>query len=151
MLFSRGNKKLPKETLIWNLPSGKTCPSSTPLCTKWCYAKKAERLYPNVLPSRIKKFKFSKSVNFVKNVIKELTSYKFNWEQVRIHESGDFYSQKYLNDWFKIINKFNNKIFYCYTKSYQLDWSNYQNSFILTDDAGFRVIELIFYKKFTWN
>jgi hypothetical protein len=36
-------------------------------------------------------------------------------------------------------------------KTYQLDWSNYQNSFILTDDAGYRVVGLVFFKKITWN
>jgi hypothetical protein len=36
-------------------------------------------------------------------------------------------------------------------KSYQLDWSQFQNSFILTNDAGYRVIELVFYKKISWN
>jgi len=36
-------------------------------------------------------------------------------------------------------------------KTYQLDWSMYQNSFILTDDAGYRIIDLVFYKKFSWR
>jgi len=35
-------------------------------------------------------------------------------------------------------------------KTYQLDWMKYRNSFILTDDAGFRVINLIFFKKISW-
>ena len=33
----------------------------------------------------------------------------------------------------------------------EIDWQQYQNSFILTNDNGYRVINLIFFKKLTWN
>ena len=35
-------------------------------------------------------------------------------------------------------------------KSFQIDWSQYQNSFILTTDPGYRIINLIFFKKVSW-
>ena len=63
----------------------------------------------------------------------------------RKKETNTLYTVNALNE---IIRAVNNGIL---DKTYQLDWSNYQNSFILTDDAGFRVIELTFFKKFTWN
>ncbi len=63
----------------------------------------------------------------------------------RKKETNTLYTVNALN---QVIRTVNNGVL---DKTYQLDWSNYQNSFILTDDAGFRVIELTFYKKFTWN
>ncbi len=63
----------------------------------------------------------------------------------RKKETNTLYTVNALNE---VIRTVNNGVL---DKTYQLDWSNYQNSFILTDDAGFRVIELTFYKKFTWN
>lgn len=49
-VFSRGNRKLPKSTLIANLTSAEHCPScQLGFCklSKICYAKKCERIYPN--------------------------------------------------------------------------------------------------------
>lgn len=135
MIFSKGNRKLPKTTAIWNLPSGLTCPKSTIECRKWCYANKAEKMYPNVLPFRIKNFKLTKQPNFKEILIKELKQLK-GIKQIRIHESGDFYNQKYLNDWITIAKTFSDKIFYAYTKSYHLNFKERPKNFIilLSDD-----------------
>lgn len=130
-LLMRGNKKLPKSTLIWNLPSGLTCIGMTKECQKYCYAKKAERMYPQVLPFRLRNYNISKLKNFTDIIINYLCNLKDNWDTIRIHESGDFYSQEYLDKWFKIINKFNNKIFYAYTKSFQLNFKDKPNNFII--------------------
>jgi len=35
-------------------------------------------------------------------------------------------------------------------KSFQIDWTHYQNSFILTNDNGYRVISLVFVKRISW-
>lgn len=125
-----GNRKLQNgeniRFIIWNLPAQKTCPFATELCKKSCYAKKAERIYPQVLPSREKNFTDSLSADFVENMIftieKELNSKKYNNKQVvfRIHESGDFYNLEYTQKWLDIARHFenNNKIvFLAYTKS----------------------------------
>jgi hypothetical protein len=135
MIFSLGNRKLPNTTAIWNLPSGKTCPMATEQCKKWCYAKKAEKLYPQVLPFRERNLKLSQQDDFIKLVNKELSQVK-NIKQVRIHESGDFYNQQYLNKWIKIAKTNPNIIFYAYTKCYHFNYLNRSKNFIvlLTDD-----------------
>ena len=49
-VFSYGNSKLPKSTLIVNLSSAENCPSrKRGLCEieDKCYARKCERIYPN--------------------------------------------------------------------------------------------------------
>jgi hypothetical protein len=63
----------------------------------------------------------------------------------RKKESNTLYTVNALNE---IICHVNNGVL---DKSYQLDWSNYQNSFILTDESGYRVIGLAFYKKISWT
>jgi hypothetical protein len=63
----------------------------------------------------------------------------------RKKETNTLYTVNALNE---VIRTVNNGVL---DKTYQLDWSKYQNSFILTDDAGYRVVGLVFFKKITWN
>lgn len=125
-----GNKKLRNTDkvrfIIWNIPSIVTCPYRTALCEKNCYAKKAEAVYPDVLPSREKNFVASRSDNFVDNMIftleAELSTKKYEGKKVivRIHESGDFYNKAYTDKWLDIARHFvsnKNVIFQAYTKS----------------------------------
>jgi len=63
----------------------------------------------------------------------------------RKKETNTLYTVNALNE---VIRAVNNGVL---DKTYQLDWAQYQNSFILTNDAGYRVIELVFYKKVSWN
>lgn len=127
--MQKGNRKLPTNTLIWNLPSGKTCPKATKECVKHCYAKKAERLYPQVLPFREINYNLSKDKNFSEIIESELATTDF--KQIRVHESGDLYSQSYFNKWIDIANKVKNKIVYAYTKNYSLNLSDKPKNFIL--------------------
>jgi hypothetical protein len=63
----------------------------------------------------------------------------------RKKETNTLYTVNALNE---VIRTVNNGVL---DKTYQLDWSVYQNSFILTDDTGYRVIDLIFFKRISWN
>ena len=128
MYIGNGNLSM-KNVFTWNLPSKLTCPNSTELCRKSCYAVKAERPYrPNVLPSRMDNWNCSMKESFpedMKAIIKgkTLTSKSFTG-YFRIHESGDFYNQKYLDDWKLICSYFKRIKFLAYTKSFDLDFSN---------------------------
>ena len=124
MYISDGNKKIDKACKVWNLPTtvcfgkGKQC--------KGCYAKKAEYLYPAVMPCRTNNLKASVKSSFVFLMNLKL---KFTRKTLfRIHESGDFYSQVYLNKWVEIcIN--NPKInFYGYSKKFDTLDFNLLNS-----------------------
>ena len=124
-----GNRKLKNSNkirfIIWNLPAEKTCPFSTENCRKSCYAKKAERLYPQCLASREKNFADSLKSDFVENMIytieTELATAKYKNKHVvfRIHESGDFYNLEYMAKWVAIAEHFLNNpqiTFLAYTK-----------------------------------
>lgn len=125
-----GNKKLQNtENVlfgIFNLPAVKTCPFATEHCKASCYARKAERIYPSVLPCRENNFEESKKDTFVVDIIsqieKKLESKKAQGKKVlfRIHESGDFYNREYTNKWVQIAKHFENDeriVFLAYTKS----------------------------------
>jgi len=63
----------------------------------------------------------------------------------RKKETNTLYTVNALNG---VIKSLNNGVI---DKSFQLDWSIYQNSFILTDDSSYRIIDLLFFKKIVWN
>ena len=126
---SHGNTKLvsTEETafLIWNLPAVKTCPNRTPHCEELCYARKAEELYKDCLPSRIRNFKDSRDPAFITRMILTIMiRYQYMRSEklvVRIHESGDFYNQRYTSAWLEIAAFFANNPdikFIAYTKSF---------------------------------
>lgn len=126
-----GNKKLINNSkvrfMIWNLPSVITCPYATEHCKGSCYATKAERVYPQVKPSRRKNFEESRKDDFVANMIYTIETYarrkSFKGKKIvfRIHESGDFYNKVYAMSWLKIASHFDNSdidiVFMAYTKS----------------------------------
>jgi len=125
--ISQGNRRMKIPT--FSLPAEKTCPSATTLCKKHCYAKKAERVYPNVLPSRERNLMDSKKDSFVykmSDIIKKRTS-----PYIRIHESGDFYNQIYLDKWFRICRLNPDKMFMVYTQRYDLNFSHKPNNLIV--------------------
>ena len=123
-VLQAGNKKLSRDILIFNLPPGKSCLNCKE-CYKTCYARKAYKQYPNVRiswnynldiaknnPDKL----FNSIVNQLKNTKKDI---------IRIHSSGDFFSQDYIDLWEKIIKSFPDKKFYVYTKVNKLlDFSN---------------------------
>ena len=123
MDYSVGNLKIGKDTLILNMGSAKDCPSKKlGLCKiANCYAFKAEYLYPNVLPFRMRQADYWLSNDAV--TIAEDISYvwKFNNSRniplkfVRINEVGDLYSHKCLTKLIHIAKMLPNIVFYTYT------------------------------------
>ena len=128
--LTKGNHKLPKETLNFSLPPIKTCPFSTPECRKWCYANKAYKQYPAVRTAWENNFTISLSNIFVEKVKEKINTFK-KWNQLRIMVSGDFYNQQHLKDWCEIAKAYPNKVFYAYTKNHTLDLKDKPENFIL--------------------
>lgn len=128
LIVSRSNKKLVPNAetafIIWNLPAKRTCPGSTAMCRKFCYAVKAETAYPDCLPSRVRNWDLSKQADFVDRMTFTILDIRNGCRAknliVRIHESGDFYSLEYANAWLEIARRCaGEKIkFIAYTKSF---------------------------------
>lgn len=135
--ISKGNDKLSNTDnynfYIFNLPSLITCPNSTELCRKTCYAKSAENMFKLVKNSRNRNLEESRKDTFIEDMVNiiryEIDSKKNKNKTIifRLHESGDFYSQQYLEKWIKISNEFKNEniVLQAYTKS--IDYFRYIN------------------------
>lgn len=109
-----------KRVLNFSLPAYKTeegktvCPFAKD-CIKYCYAQKGNYRYPSVQKGLNKRYKLSKTDEFVPMM--NATILLERPTHVRIHDSGDFYSVKYLNKWIQIAKDNKDVIFYAYTKS----------------------------------
>lgn len=141
--FSTGNAKLSRQTLIFNLPAGRTCPGAmfcksfavvTPEGRKIqdgehtefrCFAASAEVQYDGVFYNRADNLQQVveqiKSGNLAEFLNRELhKNLKPRHTRVRIHESGDFFSATYLQAWVMVAMANPSLDFYCYSKSLNL-------------------------------
>jgi len=112
--LSEGNSKL-VNMLIFSLPAVQSCLNSS-TCAKSCYAMKAQRMYPNTEVSRSTNLYLYQHhrTELFDLIVAQISKTKKT--TVRIHESGDFVSQEYVNFWLDIVAMFPNVKFYAYTK-----------------------------------
>jgi hypothetical protein len=133
--WTMGNAKLVKTSgesyrvLGFGIPAdysfegGNTCPAAN-ACRGVCYAKQGRYLMANVRDARMHNFNLFQSrgkLGFIGDAIADLTRLVKRYNVVRLHDSGDFFSQDYLDAWKAIACAFPNTIFYAYTKSLHLD------------------------------
>ena len=98
--------------------SGKlTCPFADK-CVKYCYAQKGAYSWGNVKPAFEKRYELTKTEEFVDLISDEIRRKKVDF--LRVHDSGDYYSRKYRDKWFTIMNRFPHVKFYSYTNSIPL-------------------------------
>ena len=122
MAYTKKNTYYTGTVYEWNLPTGWTCPSAKECLVKVdkltgkmdnksnaykCYSASAER-FPGVRTSRWNNLEQSKD---------SLPPLPKNCKSVRIHSSGDFYSQEYFNKWIDFCNDNKDVEFWAYTKS----------------------------------
>ena len=125
-----GNSKLAKSILIFDLPAVKTCPNCS-ACASTCYAVKTERRWRNVAHWRDYNLELVKKdlegdTKLLRMLCAQLSKEKPKY--VRIHSSGDFFSQAYLDWWEAIAWTFPKTTFYAYTKMYcALDFKSFAN------------------------
>lgn len=142
--WTRGNSKLEKlGTVGFGLPAFesadgfKVCPKAG-ACAAICYARQGNYNFSNVKAARefnlaivrasVADFK-AKAMSDLRNMRKVST--------VRIHDSGDFFSQEYLDAWYDVARAFPNLVFYAYTKSLHLDlWTRKPRNFRITQSEG---------------
>lgn len=148
--WTEGNAKLHKtgRVLGYGIPADysfivdgvrmNTCPGAS-ACRGVCYAKQGSYAWPTVKAARAHNLEHFLSVGaerFAADAIEDLARYVKRYEIVRIHDSGDFFSQDYLNAWIKIASAFPTTRFYCYTKSFHLDWSRTPPNLAVTQSMG---------------
>lgn len=94
-----------------------TCPFADK-CVKYCYAQKGAYIWGNVKPAFERRYEATKQDDFVEIMIEEIVKKKVDY--LRIHDSGDYYSNEYIYKWFAIANALPHVRFYSYTKSIPL-------------------------------
>lgn len=117
--FSLGNVKIGDNVAVTKLKEIFTCLDCKD-CKKDCYAKDASDLRPTV--NNYRWFMTYMAINHLETykawLIEDLKKIAHKIKYVRIHESGDFFSQAYVNMWVDIIKMFPEiDKFYFYTKS----------------------------------
>ena len=123
MGFSKKTNYYTGTVYEWNLPTGWTCPYSDKCLVKVdpetgkqdnrssdyrCYASSAER-FPSARKSRW--------LNYLQASKGEIPPLPKNAKAIRIHASGDFFSQPYFDQWMEYIRANPSVEFWAYTKS----------------------------------
>ena len=140
--WSQGNSKLRKTgTISFNLPAFRSadgfhvCPKAG-ACATLCYARQGRYIMPTVAASRefnLTKVRGDLSL-FYTEAVADLARLKSS--SIRVHDSGDFFSQEYMDTWFRIARVYPKKKFYAYTKSLHLRWQEAPKNFQIIQSVG---------------
>lgn len=112
-----GNKKLGDAVWSFSLPIEKSCKSATALCGRACYAKAGHFAWPSVHLSHRRAWEASARSDFADQVVAFCE--KKEVKTVRIHVSGDFYSQGYVGKWAGIAARLPATTFLAYTRRWR--------------------------------
>jgi hypothetical protein len=152
LTFGQGNAKLTKRIATFSLPAGWACPSAFnclskanpetgkltdgPNCLFRCYAATSEARLPAVRRSRWHNLNLLKECcTTAKMTELILASLPKEFDLIRIHVSGDFFSDAYFKAWLEVARQRPGIIFYGYTKSIRF-WIDNQASI----PANFRLV-----------
>ena len=141
--WSRDNTKVSKlDAVSFGIPAYrsedgfKTCPQAG-ACAAVCYARQGTYTFSVVKQAReynLAYFRLKGFINFVNSAIEDLNRIRAKY--VRVHDSGDFFNQRYLDAWGAIAWAMPEKTFYAYTKSIHLDFSRMPKNFKITQSMG---------------
>ncbi|MFG3429398.1 hypothetical protein [Streptomyces californicus] len=110
------------------LPDGRTyntCPSAG-ICKNLCYARSGTFRFSNVLRSHESNLQYvlDDPEAWEEQMTKELESARYHPKNVRthvrVHDSGDYFSEEYLSAWLRIMRNTPEVVFYSYTKEIKL-------------------------------
>lgn len=111
-LIQPGNSKL-VNMYMFNLPAtqavcNRLCPG--------CYAAREQTRFPAVLSARESRFAAAQQPDFASRIISEISRLRKPPQHFRVHASGEFFSQAYIDSWATIASAFPAITFYAYTK-----------------------------------
>lgn len=132
--FGQGNAKLDDAIFTFSLPAGWTCPGAHICLSKTnpntgrlkdgpdtqfrCYAASMECRRPSVRDSRWHNFNLLKACETRKAMTRLiLDSLSPFAGYVRIHDSGDYFSQRYFDAWLDVVRARPDTRFYAYVKN----------------------------------
>ena len=143
MLVSHGNRKLAKDTLIFNITSATNCPSKRlGLCQipNKCYALRPEKRWKATLPYRERQTREwdSKTSKELATELKHEIQRHFKTiiKYIRFSEAGDFRNQDDIEKLKRIATYIPTVIFYGYTARKDLDFHDLPDNLII-NGSGF--------------
>lgn len=106
------------------LPDGSNfnvCPQAG-VCARFCYARVGTYRFKNVRAAHIRNLLLCRDAPeaFEARMKEELSHKRYSGKWIRLHDSGDFYSEEYLLTWLRIMKNSPGVRFYCYTKEIRL-------------------------------
>jgi len=131
-MLTNGVEKLGKKIFSFSLPT-ESCKHQTEECKRYCYAKRGNFRYPHVARFYRRNFENSKQEDFEAKINSEINYLHISKgvKYIRIHSSGDFYSQAYFNKWARIARANPDVSFLAFTRNYSMDTSNKPNNLML--------------------
>lgn len=133
LIFGKGNAKLDKKIKTFSLPAGYTCPGANECLSRAnrktgkitdgpntqfrCFSASQEALFPAVRKARWENFTNLKGQSLANTITMLNSSLPKNTTAVRIHVSGDFFSQDYFDAWLEVAKLNSGILFYAYTKA----------------------------------
>lgn len=165
--FGKGNAKLGKSIHTFSLPAGWSCPGANeckskvvivdgkrkvedgPDCKFRCFAASSEVVYTKTYEARQHNFEALKGLTGYEMTRLIQDSLPKRAKYVRLHVSGDFFSQAYFDAWIEVARCHPNILFYAYTKSLNYWVARFSlinlipANFVLTASVGGRYDSLI--------
>jgi hypothetical protein len=136
-----GNDKLKTGKIAYfSLPPG---PPICKMACPGCYAMKLYRLRPTIRKNYFASYLASLRNDFVDIIARQIEPLVDKILAIRVHDSGDFYSQEYVNKWVEIAKKFPTVKFFAYTKRMKdFDFSEMLKlpNFALIDSLKFGIL-----------
>lgn len=131
-LLTNGNRELRADGIFtWSLPalaakllSGKNflvCPSAG-ICSNLCYARSGTYNFSNVKAAHTRNLELilDNPIEWKERISEELKAKRYQNKNVRIHDSGDFFSSDYFELWLQITVENPQVFFYAYTKEVEM-------------------------------
>jgi hypothetical protein len=117
-LLMQGNGKLGSAIHSWSLPSIDTCPGSSSLCRKVCYATQHRFRFPKVKENLSWCLEQSRMDDFVDRMVREIKT--SGVLVLRLHVAGDFYDAEYAGKWLDVMKRCPRVRFYGYSRSWRV-------------------------------
>ena len=121
-----------------------TCPQAG-ACKSVCYARAGRFATPPVIAMRVDNLWATLRPDFVDRLTESIMASKAT--HVRIHDSGDFYAQSYVDAWVNIAKALPGVVFYAYTKSLDLDYASAPGNLRIVQSEGGKLDAQIDYSK----
>lgn len=134
LFFGRGNAKLDEAIHVFSLPAGWSCPFAKECHSRAdresghitdgrhviyrCYAASMEARRSSVRDSRWRNYEMLKRARTKDRIVRLiLDSLSPHAGVVRVHDSGDYYSQPYYDAWIEVARQRPRTLFYSYLKA----------------------------------